>query len=472
VLIGARCQRSAPVDAKTPGRSYVGRGRRTGIIIIAGYLFHSPIPENANRATTNMRVLVANNYYYLRGGCERVMFNDIRALCAHGVDVVPFSAADSANIATPYSAYFVPGADIRAINPLRRAEAAVDAIHCRRTAAAFDKLLAETQPDLVHCHNIYGRLSTSILAVAKRRNIPAVLTVHDYKVVCPSYLMLKKGKPCSACIDGGYYRCAVNRCHKGQLIPSVVYAIEAYYARLTGNYGAISAFLCPSHFIAGLLRQSGIGEDRIIYHANCVEPDHYSPSYEGQYVLAVGRLSHEKGLPTFLEAMVGARIPVRVAGTGPMEASLSEMAEKDGGSILLEGHCQGDRLADLYRNAAFVVVPSEWYENAPMSILESFAYGKPVIGTRIGGIPELITEGVHGHLVDAGSPEQLRAAICQLWNDRNAQRDMGRNARRLVETKFTQSSRTASLLNIYKAACGSGNRAGRPSEELAYSSCG
>ena len=124
-----------------------------------------------------------------------------------------------------------------------------------------------------------------------------------------------------------------------------------------------------------------------MYRANCVEPAQYTPSYEGQYVLSVGRLSHEKGLPTFLKSMLGTGLPVRVAGTGPMEDSLRELATRDGGSIVLEGHCDGQKLADLYRNAAFVVVPSEWYENAPMSILESFAYGKPVIGTRIGGIP-------------------------------------------------------------------------------------
>jgi glycosyltransferase involved in cell wall biosynthesis len=217
------------------------------------------------------------------------------------------------------------------------------------------------------------------------------------------------------------------------------------------------------------LQQSGIAEGRIIYHANCVEPADYTPSYEGQYVLSVGRLSHEKGLPTFLEAMLGTKIPVRIAGTGPMEASLREMAEKDGGSIVLEGHCGGTRLAELYRNAAFVVVPSEWYENAPMSILESFAYGKPVIGTRIGGIPELITEGEQGYLVEPGDKDQLRAAIRRLWNDRDAQGLMGRNARRLVETRFAQRSRTASLLNIYESASASGRGAAQSAGLLAHS---
>jgi glycosyltransferase involved in cell wall biosynthesis len=377
------------------------------------------------------------------------MFNDIQALADQGIDIIPFSAADAANVDTEYSTYFVPGADIRATSLLRRAEAAIDAIHRKRTAHAFGHILDETRPDIVHCHNIYGRLSTSILGVAKERSVPAVLTVHDYKVVCPSYLMLRDGKPCTACVDGGYYRCAVSRCHKGNLAASLIYSIEAYYARMTDHYGAVSAFLCPSHFIAGLLRKSGIDSKRVIYHPNCVEPNAYKPSYEGQYVLYVGRLSHEKGIPTLVKAIVDSKIPLKIAGSGPMEATLREMAGTDGTSITFEGHCDGARLADLYRNAAFVVVPSEWYENAPMAILESFAYGKSVIGTRIGGIPELITEGEHGYLVDCGAPDQLRTIIGKLWSDRNAQRQMGRNARRLVETKFAQNTRTESLLNIY-----------------------
>jgi glycosyltransferase involved in cell wall biosynthesis len=396
-----------------------------------------------------MKVLVANNYYYLRGGCERVMFNDIQALAGAGIEVVPFSAADAANVPTEYAKYFVPGADIRATPVTGRIKAAVDAIHCSRTAEAFANLLDKTQPDIIHFHNVYGRLSTSILGVAKKRGIPAVLTVHDYKVVCPSYLMLKNGKPCTDCLDGGYYRCATNRCHKGNLAASMVYSIEAYYARATDHYSAISEFLCPSQFIADLLKRSGIHSGRVTYHANCVEPNAYEPSYEGQYVLYVGRLSHEKGIPTLVRAMLGTGIPLRIAGTGPMEGTLREMAKSEGDSIVLEGHCEGARLKDLYRNAAFVVVPSEWFENAPMAVLESFAYGKPVIGTRIGGIPEMINEGQHGHLVDSGAIEQLRAAITRLWSDRAAQGRMGREARKLIETTFSQETRTRSLLDIY-----------------------
>lgn len=397
-----------------------------------------------------MRVLIANNYFYLRGGAERVMFNDMEALTDVGIEVIPFSAADPANVATDYSKYFVPGADIHASSPLRRLRAACDAIHCGRTAAAFTALIDRVRPDVVHFHNIYGRLSTSLLPAVQRRRIPAVLTLHDYKVVCPSYLMLNQGKPCDSCLDGGFYRCALHRCHKHNAAASVVYTLEAYLARLAGRYGAVSSFLCPSRFMKTLLIRFGVEPERVVYHPNAVDPDAYKPSYDGNYVLYVGRLSHEKGLVTLLEAMAGTGIPLRIAGSGPMKQNVQATAAIRGGSVVLEGHCEGERLQTLCRNAAFIVVPSEWYENAPMSVIEAFAYGKPVVATRIGGIPELVGDGETGYLVDCWNPAQLRAAVTRLWRDRTAQQRMGRKARELVEGKLSQAMRTASLIDIYE----------------------
>jgi len=396
-----------------------------------------------------MRVLTVNNYFYLRGGAERVMFNDMQALADAGADIVPFSAADPANAASDYAHYFVPGADIHTTSPFRRIRAGYEAIHCSRAAAAFDAMIQDVRPDVIHFHNIYGRLSTALLPVVRRRRIPSVLTLHDYKVVCPSYLMLRQGRPCDSCLDGGFYRCALHRCHKHDAAASAVYTVEAYVSRLAGRYDAVSAFLCPSRFMETLLIRFGVDRNRVIYHPNAVDPAAYTPSYEGGYVLYLGRLSHEKGLPTLLEAMAGTGIPLRLAGSGPMEQAVRAIAAANGESIVLEGHCEGARLRDLCRNAAFIVVPSEWYENAPMSIIEAFAYGKPVVATRIGGIPELVTNGQTGYLVDCNSPKQLQATVTGLWRDRTAQQRMGRNARELVETKLSQSARTASLLAIY-----------------------
>jgi len=397
-----------------------------------------------------MKVLIANNYFYLRGGSERVMFNDIRALREAGIEVETFSAADPANSAAEH-AHFTRGVDTHVNNPFRLAQAAWEIIDCKRTAADFATLLEETKPDVVHCHNIYGRLTTSILPELRTRRIPAVLTVHDYKLVCPSYLMLRDGEPCNACIDGGFYRCALRRCHKNSFATSAISTAEAYFTRFADRYGAISTLLCPSRFIEMFLMRSGVDVNRLMYHPNAVDSEAYTPYYQGEYVLYAGRLSKEKGLLTLLQAISGTDIPLKVAGTGPMEQAVRERAASARGSITLEGHCDGARLRDLYRNAAFVVVPSEWYENAPMSVIEAFAYGKPVVATSIGGIPELVVDQETGYLVDCGAPDQLRSAIGTLWLDPESRRRMGRQARALVETKLSQNARTESLIAIYES---------------------
>jgi glycosyltransferase involved in cell wall biosynthesis len=409
--------------------------------------------------THAMKIVAVNNYYYLRGGAERVMFNDMQALGERGLEVVPFSAKDSANTPSDYENRFARGVNVHATRPLAKLRAATEAVHCGRTAGEFAAFLDDVHPDVLHFHNIYGRLTTSILGEARKRGIPAVLTVHDYKLVCPSYLMLRNGKPCTACLDGGYYRCAVYKCHKQNRAASIVYSAEAYRARFSDSYGAISAFLCPSRFIADLLVKSGIDPARVVYQPNCVDPDAYNPAYEGQYVLYTGRLSHEKGIETLVDAVAGTDIPLRIAGSGPMEDVLRNKTTQRGQTnVIFEGHCGGDKLAELYRNAAFVAVPSEWYENAPMSVLEAFAYGKPAVATAIGGLPELVVNGRTGYLVQPGDTNALRSMILLLWGDPESRRQMGRNARGLVEGRLSQDHRITSLIGLYRNLLETGGR--------------
>lgn len=402
-----------------------------------------------------MRVIAANNYYYLRGGCERVFFGDMRALASKGIEVIPFSAVDAKNLETPYSAYFAQGADVQASRPIEKLKAAVDAVYCKRTVTSFARLMKDTSPDIVHCHNIYGRLSTSLLSAAGRSGIPVVLTVHDYKLACPSYLMLRNGKTCQACIDGSYYRCALYRCHKQSLPTSAVYAMEAYFTRFARQYDNVAAFLCPSRFMLQVLQRAGLPANRLFHHPNAIDVNACEPNWgPGEYALYVGRLSHEKGIATLLQAILPAQIPLRIAGDGPMAPMLREMVARNPTAyIVFEGACGDARLQKLYRNAAFVVVPSEWYENAPMTVMEAFAYGKPVIGSEIGGIPEFVRDGETGYLFPAGDRARLEMLLQRLWADRTAQRLMGQNARRLVETQYSQESRVHSLMEHYKRVC-------------------
>ncbi|HXE64421.1 MAG TPA: glycosyltransferase [Bryobacteraceae bacterium] len=397
-----------------------------------------------------MKVLLANNYYCMRGVAERVMFNDLEELRARRRRCTVFGHGPGEFVQRP----------LRRVRRERqctrnrhdgRLRAAREAIHCGRTADAFARVLDKESPDIVHFHNIYGRLTTSILPLTRKRGIPSVMTVHDYKVACPAHLMLRNGKPCMACLDGRYIRCALHRCHKGNLAASTVCTIETWHARRSGSYDAVSAFLCPSRFIADILEQSGIDESRIIYHPNCVDPDSYEPAYEGSYALFTGQLSHEKGIGTLLEAVKGTGIPLKIAGTGPLLQSLENQVANSGlKNISFEGHCTGEPLAALYRKAALVVVPSQWFENAPMVILEAFAYGKPVVAARIGGIPEMVDEGRTGRLFMPGNVMELRHALSSLWNRPDELRRMGFTARAAVETRFSEKRRVTALITIYE----------------------
>ena len=401
-----------------------------------------------------MKIALVNNYYYLRGGSERVMFDDQRTLLGAGHEVRPFAPQDQRNEPADSSSFFPIVTDYSAASGLGLAKAASDLVYSSSAGKAFAAFLDDFRPDIVHCHNIYGRLTTAVLDAAKRRRIPVVLTVHDQKLTCPAYLGLRQGKPCQLCQDGGYWRCLRYKCHKQSTAASLVYTVEAYFNRYAGKYDSVARFLCPSRFMQKSLIDSGIAVDRAVYHPNAMNPDDYSPQFEpGNYVLYVGRLSAEKGILTMLDALKEARIPLRIAGTGPLQADIGRQAAEHHLSVKMEGYCSGQQLTALYRNAAFTILPSECYENAPMAALESLAYGKAVLASAIGGIPEIVIDGKTGCLFSPSSAHELTKAAQKMWADKDGTREMGRNGRQLIENRFSMASRLSSLLAIYGELC-------------------
>jgi len=397
-----------------------------------------------------MKIALANNYYYVLGGSERVLFGDQEALEAAGHEVRPFAPKDERNNAASSAAFFPQVTDYLAARGAGQLKAAIDLVYSPAMGNAFGRFLDDFHPDVVHCHNIYGRLTTAILDEAKHRRIPVVMTVHDLKLVCPAYLGLREGQPCQLCQDGGYWRCVRWKCHKQSRSASLVYAAESYFNRIAGKYDGVLRFLCPSRFMQRSLVDSGIAKYRTAYHPNALPLDNYTPQFEpGDYVLYAGRLSAEKGILTLLTAMEQAKIPLRIAGTGPLEAEIRGLIEEHKLFVTMEGYCNGERLAELYMNSAFTVLPSECYENASMSALESFAYGKPVLASNIGGNPELVTDGETGRLFVSGSVEELAEAARAMWTNRDELSNMGKHARYLMEQRFNQKQRLSALLDIY-----------------------
>jgi glycosyltransferase involved in cell wall biosynthesis len=402
-----------------------------------------------------MRIAMANNYYYIRGGAERVLFEEKKILEAHGHQVPVFSQAHPNNEFSEFSDYYSPFKDWRRISRFQKVPMALNMMYDRRTARSFSRFLEATGCNIVHAHNIYGGLTTSILDIAQKKGVPVVMTLHDYKLICPSYSMLNRGIVCEDCKGGRFIHSLLNTCHKESLTASGVYCIESYLNKWLHKYDTIRYFISPSMFSLAKHAEHGIPRDRLLHIRNFVNLATCKPQHEdGKYALFVGRLSKEKGILTLLTALEHLDAPVRVVGDGPLKAGYEDFVRDHRmNHVTFEGYKSGDDLKKLYVDAAFLVVPSEWYENAPMTILEAYAHGKPVIGSRIGGIPEMIDDGRTGLLFTPGDADELSECIQSLWADKSLRADMGRAALAKVEREFSCQSHYERLMGVYGTLC-------------------
>jgi len=397
-----------------------------------------------------MKILFANKFFFRNGGSEVVMFQERDYLLGNGHEVVDFSMQDERNFSSATSEYFVARQDYRGGGgKLGKLKSALSLVHSPEAVQRITALIRRTKPDLVHCHNIYHQLTPSIIGAAKKLGIPVALTLHDYKPVCPVYNRLRHGEPCSDCLDGDFRQVLAHRCADGSLGKSALLYAEAVVQRWLGNYEKVDAYIAPSRFMREAIAYR-IPEERVHLLYNGVDTESLRGSgVDEGYALYLGRLSAEKGVKTLLKAHEASEggWPLVVAGTGPLEADLKLQHRK----ATFIGHVTGDRLREAIDRASVVVVPSECYENCPMSVLEAMAYGKPVVGSRIGGIPELVLDGETGLLFEAGNVADLQARLDRLMGDGGLRRRLGDAARQRVETVFSLGRHNTGLLNIYKS---------------------
>lgn len=400
-----------------------------------------------------MKTLMANKFFFRNGGSETVFFQERDYLLENGHEVVDFSMHGEKNFSSPYNDYFVDSRSYNGGGKLGKIKDAVSFVHSREAVDKIGRLIDDTRPDLVHCHNIYHQLTPSIIGAAKKRGVPVVLTLHDYKPVCPTYNRLRAdAAPCSDCMGGDFSQVVKNRCAEGSLGKSVLMYAEAVVQRAMGNYEKVDAFVAPSRFMQDAIANR-VPRERVKLLYNGIDLGNITPEYDDDgYVLYLGRLVREKGVETLLKAHADAAGKWRlvVAGTGPLGDALKTRYDPQ----VFVGHLQGDVLKNMIRRAAVVVVPSEWYENCPMSVIEAMAYGKPVVGSRMGGIPELVEEGRTGFLFEAGNAGQLSDAVATLMAQPELRRLMGAAARVRVEKEFSLDRHNAGLMNIYQSVLG------------------
>jgi glycosyltransferase involved in cell wall biosynthesis len=356
-----------------------------------------------------MKILLCNKFYYRRGGDCIYMLALEQLLREKGHEVAVFAMQHPDNLPTPWSRYFPSEVDFH--NKRHALKAVLRPLGISTVAYHFNKLLRDFQPDVVHFNNIHSQLSPILIEAAHRRHIATVWTMHDYKLLCPRYDCLQGGKtPCTECFDDPK-AVVKHRCMKGSALASALAYAEARRWERHRVARWVDAFVAPSDFMRQQLVAAGIPAERVHHLQHFIDTERCAvPDYEkGEYYCYVGRLSPEKGVRTLLEAAAGLDRPLKIVGDGPLRAELE--AQYGGtGRVEFLGFLDWEQIKEVVRHARCAVVPSEWYEVFGLVIMEAFCLGTPVVGARIGAIPELITPD-SGALFTPGDAAALRRAI-------------------------------------------------------------
>jgi len=426
-----------------------------------------------------MKILLINKYYYIKGGCETYMFNLQKLLEARGHQVIVFAQEDSRNLRAPLGSRFAAAVDFNSgwTGKLAWVGRQLWSWGASRPLA---RLIEKEQPDIVHCHNIYHQLGPHILKVCKKYHLPVVMTLHDFKLICPNYQLFTQGKICERCRAHHYGQCIKHRCVKNSLAGSWLGALEMYWHQvLFKTYlKNVDRFIAPSRFMLEKMVAWGWPREKFVHLANFVEAGDEEGNIAKQiYALYFGRLSHEKGVDILIKAWAKVVTPAGVqsrltgvsygqgtshtihaprliiAGAGPQEKEYRALIRrlKLTKSVKMVGFKTGAALQKLIQNAAINIIPSRIYENCPLSLLEAGALGTPTLGAAIGGIPELIRPGINGELFAAGNPVDLAAKISELLSQPQRLAAMGVAAGDLTQTYFNSEQHWAGVESVYSA---------------------
>lgn len=403
-----------------------------------------------------MKILQINKFYHILGGTDKYFFKVSKFLRSKGNQVAFFCMEDKKNIKTKWKMYFVSNIPLENRSLIEDFKLFCRSIYSIEAQWKISKLLDDFRPDIVHLHDFYHYLSPSILIEFKKRNIPVVMTVHDYHLISPNRNMYHDGKICEICKPDKYYKSVAHKCVRNSLLLGIVESIEKYIWEIIGwDNKYIDLYITPSIFIRKKLIEYGLDRSKIIHLSHYIESNTYNTGANHcDYILYFGRLSQEKGLDCLIKAMkLLPKIKLIIVGKGSEEYSLRVKVKRNKlENVEFVGFKEGFELKRLLIKSRFTILPSVWYEVAPLSILESLACGKPVIASKIGGIPELVKDGFNGFLVDSGNVEDLVEKIDRLWNNPVLCRKLGKNARDYVEKNFGKKQHYNNLKKIYKIA--------------------
>jgi glycosyltransferase involved in cell wall biosynthesis len=392
-----------------------------------------------------MHILLCHNYYQYPGGEDAVFEAEQALLSSHGHRVTPFTKTNET----------IQVASLRQKTSLFRNM--IDSAHTRRELAS---LIEKDRPDVAHFHNTFLLISPSAYQVCQSYGIPVVQTLHNFRLLCPASSFLRDGQICESCLGKQFpWPGIVHRCYRESRVQTAGVAAMLAVHHWRGTWRQqINIYIALTKFARQKFVEGGLPQERILIKPNFIMNDSgpRNPTQTGDFCVFVGRLSPEKGVQTLLTAWRDLPdIPLHIVGDGPLLPQVKRFADESAAQIRVVGRLTHDEVLAYMKRARLLVFPSLWYEGMPLVILEALACGVPVLASNIGGIQEIVVDGLNGFTFEPGNPSELVARVHAIWNQPSHLQTLGSNARYTFEAFYTPERNYALLMDIYRRAIAS-----------------
>ncbi|PYX45968.1 MAG: transferase [Acidobacteria bacterium] len=385
-----------------------------------------------------MKVLLVHSAYQQFGGEDSVVRAETELLEKHGDEVCHYSRHND---------------EIKQFGLAQKAAFFPQTIYSWKTSGELEDVVRRFKPDVAFIHNVYPLISPSAYHKLHALGVPTVQVLHNFRLHCPNGLFYTQGQICEACSGGNYLQAIRKRCYKDSYALSGLYALTLGLNRMGGVIDKISGFICLTEFFKLKMQKAGVPDSKLFVRPNFVHAPALAAgeTQAGKYVLFMGRLSAEKGCWTLIRAFEQLpQVPLKILGTGPLEQELRDHIRGKGiRNIELLGFKSGEEKWNILRNSLCLVLPSEWYENFPVTALEAFMACKPVIAARLGGLPYIVEEGKSGLLFEAGNVGELAGRVQHLVENPAEAVRMGACGRQLTETKYGPEQGYSNLMKIF-----------------------
>jgi glycosyltransferase involved in cell wall biosynthesis len=386
-----------------------------------------------------MRILIVHNAYQEAGGEDVVFEQERRLLSRNGHHVVTYERSNH---------------ELDAYSNLQRVRMLRQIISADDSKCEIREILRTEKPDLAHVHNTFMMVSPSVFEVCREEGVPVIQTLHNYRLLCPAAILYRDGHVCEECSDHGLLRSVCHGCYRDSRAATAAVALMLQVHRAQRTWqDSVDAYVALTEFSRQKFIEGGLPANKIHVKPNFVHPDPGERTVAGDYALFAGRLSEGKGIRTLLEAweLLASSIPLVVVGDGPLRAKLEEATrQKNMNRVTFRGRLDVTETRMAMKRAAFLIVPSVWYETFSLNIAEAFACGTPVICSRLGAMQENVADHRTGLHFTAGDAEDLAQKVEWAWTHPDELVLMGKEARREYENRFTPEKNYARLMEIYE----------------------